>query len=104
MNSSLTKTFRNKFAKTLDGQELETATYNTKFVVTVVNNGVYYTPLSTGKSRTHGRKWLERVCQRFSITNSFKPVDYKNLSKNASYALFLISRYLETVTKNTSCE
>ncbi|BAZ02396.1 hypothetical protein NIES37_64080 [Tolypothrix tenuis PCC 7101] len=84
-----------KFAKTLEGQELETAKFKCKFVVNVVDTDLYYTPLSSGILRKHSRKWLERVCQRFSITNSFKPGDYTDLSKNASYALVVISRYLE---------
>jgi hypothetical protein len=93
-----------QFAKTLEGQELETASQKKKFIVNVVEDGLFYTPSSTGKSRKHGRRWLERVCQKFSITHSFRPGDYHDLSANASYALVLISRYLETVTKNTSCE
>lgn len=83
------------FVRSIEGHELKTAAQNKAFTVRLTGDGVEYTPLSTGKPRGHQHKWLARVCDEFSRTNSFKPVDYQHLSVNASYALVVIAKYLQ---------
>src|SRR5438132_521676 len=90
------------FARALDGQTLHTSASNKPFTLRVTAGGLEYTPHSSGQSRPHGRKWLERVCLEFSRTNSFKAGDYHHLSVNASYALAIINQYLENSVATVS--
>jgi len=81
------------FAQTLGGQILETNTRRNSFTVRVVGEGLEYTPLSSGKPRAQKRKWIDRICEQFSETNSFMRRDY-GYSVNGSYLLALIKQFL----------
>ena len=81
------------FAQTLEGQILETNTRRNSFTVRAVEEGLEYTPLLTGKPRVQKRKWIDRVCEQFSETNSFIRRDY-NYTVHGSYLLALIKRFL----------
>ncbi len=83
------------FARTLDGQILETNTRRNSFTVSVVEEGLEYTPLSTGKSRMQKRKWIDRVCKQFSEANSLMRRDY-SYTVHGSYLLALIKQFLAT--------
>jgi hypothetical protein len=83
------------FCHTLEGQEILTRAGRSKFTVCVAGDGVEYTPLSTKKSRSHERKIIESVLDRFEKTGSFITTDYHDLTYNASYTLTLIDRYLK---------
>lgn len=82
------------FAKTLEGKTLETLTRKSEFTVLVTDVGMDYTPLSTGKTRHQYYKVIKKICDRFSETGSFSGQDYKSFTRNASYVLALISRYI----------
>jgi hypothetical protein len=84
-----------RFSRTLDGEELQTLKRGSKFMVKVTNGGLVYIPTSTNIPRLHPRKWLARVCNEFSRTNSFRPGDYQKITANASYVLALIRIYLD---------
>ena len=81
------------FAQTLEGQVLETNIRRNSFTVRVVEEGLEYTPLLTGKPRVQKRKWIDRVCEQFSETNSFMRRDY-SYTVNGSYLLALIKQLL----------
>ena len=86
------------FVRSIEGtgdQELKTAAQSKAFTVRAVGDGIEYTPSSTGKPRAHPHRWLSRICDEFSRTNSFKPVNYQRITVNASYALAVIARYLQ---------
>lgn len=83
------------FVKTLDGKTLTTMAQGKEFEVSVLDHGLEYTPRSTGKPRPHGFKFLERILERYTERGSLHPGDYTDISKNASYALVLIEKYLE---------
>jgi hypothetical protein len=83
-----------KFVKSLEGQDLLTLYRRRKFRVRVLNNGLEFIPLSTGKLRTHSEDYVARVLKHFNKTRSFSPSAYKSLTANASYQLALIHRYL----------
>jgi hypothetical protein len=83
-----------QFARSLEGGEILTLARGKGFKVNVTSDGLEYTPSATGIRRKHGKKWLDRICQRFNETGSFKVSDYRDLSANASYALALIDRFL----------
>lgn len=83
------------FAKTLEGQTLETIIRREPFTVEVRGANLLYTPSSSGKRRTHQRKYLERICETYSTTHSLNPGDYRDVTRNASYTLAVIAEYLK---------
>jgi hypothetical protein len=83
-----------RFARELEGHELRTLAHGRPFRIHVTEKGLVYIPGSTCRPRRHHHKWLKRVCEEFSRTNSFTAKHYHHLSKNASYALAVIQRYL----------
>ena len=84
------------YAKTVEGQELQTATGKV-FTVKAQGDSLVFTPKSTGKPRAHDRKFMQKVCDAYSRTNSLKPGDYREVTYNASYTLVLIGHFAESV-------
>jgi hypothetical protein len=82
------------YAKTLRGQGLETIHRRRPFTVEVEGKNLVFTN-SKGKRRSHGGKFLGRVCDHFIETNSLYPGAYRDMTVNASYTLALIKKYLE---------
>jgi hypothetical protein len=82
------------YAKTLEGQGLETIYRRSPFTVEAERDNLVFIN-SKGKRRSHGGKFLQRVCDHFAETNSLHPVAYRDMTVNASYTLALIKRYLE---------
>jgi hypothetical protein len=83
-----------RYCRRLDGRVLRTLWQKKEFSVHVTEQSLEYTPLISGITRKHNRKWLKRVCDEFSRTNSFHPGDYLHISANASYALTVIDHYI----------
>ncbi len=73
------------FARTLQGQILETTVRHETFTVDVVGDKIFYTPLSSQKRRQHPRSDLENACEIYSKTHSLKPGDYTARTRNATY-------------------
>jgi hypothetical protein len=84
-----------EFVRTHDGMQLETQQQKRPFTVHVAGDSIEYMP-QTGKLRPHELKYLQRVCDEFSRINSFRPVDYNDITMNASYTLALIRAYLDS--------
>lgn len=82
------------FAKTLEGQTLETLSRKSQFTVLVTRVGMDYTPTSSGKARQQYYKVIKKICDKFSETSSFAGSEYKNFTANSSYVLALIDRYI----------
>jgi hypothetical protein len=74
--------------------ELHTLHQKHPFTVRTAADGLEYLP-QTDKPRPHEHKYLQRVCEEFSRTNSFSPGDYGDITMNASYTLALIRAYLD---------
>lgn len=60
-------------------------------LISVAAEGLAYNILSSGKIRRSPRKYLERVLQRYRTTESLRPIDYQNITLNASYTLALVA-------------
>lgn len=90
-----------EFAKTLEGQILETRKRKCQFTVRVTPKGMEYTPLSTDKARPQSYKWIKRVCEQFSLTNSFQRQEY-SFTVHGSYVLALIEKYVKIVSNNST--
>jgi len=84
------------FRKTLEGQTLSTKGGNARFVlVSAKNNRLDYLVVSTQKYRHSTRRWIQAVLDHYALTNSLRPVDYMDVTYNASYTLALMDLYLK---------
>ena len=82
-----------RFAKTLEGQTLETSAQHKRFTVEVGQNKLVFI-LASGSERPNSKPYTERVLERYNATQSLKPGDYLDLTVNASY----LTRLLEMMT------
>ncbi len=82
------------YAKTLEGQGLETIHRRRPFTIEVEGDNLVFIN-SKGKRRSQGGKFLQRLCDHFTNTNSLYPGAYRGMTKHASYTLALIKKYLE---------
>ena len=80
-------------AKKLEGETLKTVT-GREFTVRVYMDCPFFTPLSTRQGRSDGRLAAERFVERFNQIGSFRPRDYQDLSRNASYLVVLAEHAL----------
>lgn len=83
------------FARTIDGGTVLTLGSKKPFTVRLAGDGLEYIPESTKKPRRHELRWLERVCAKYSQTNSLSPGDYHDVTVNASYTLALIAAFMK---------
>src|SRR5262245_15001486 len=83
-----------QFVRSRGEVQLQTLHKKRPFTVRAIEDGLEYLP-QTKKPRPHERKYLERVCEEFSRTNSFSPGDYVDITMNAAYTVALIRAYLE---------
>ncbi len=82
------------FVKTLEGQPLKTGVKKREFYVRLTEKGFEYIPKSTNKPRLQPIKFIEQFLDHFHKTESFQVKNYTDISRNASYLLVLIERYL----------
>jgi predicted HNH restriction endonuclease len=85
--------FKN-YVKTINGRVLQTLQQKKKFIVQITNGEILYIPQTTAKPRLHEDLYLKRVIDRFNKTKSFKPKDYVDITRNASYTLALIKQFM----------
>ena len=84
------------FCKTLEGRTLPMKGGRAKVVLlSVKSDYLYYYVVSTNKERHSKRKWIERVLNHYALTGSLRPVDYVDVTKNASYTLTLMDLFLK---------
>jgi hypothetical protein len=76
-------------ASRLEGKELETVT-GKKFTVGVYLDCPFFTPQSSGRGQSDGRKAAERFLDRYNETRSLRPGDYADVTRNASYFVGLL--------------
>lgn len=82
-----------EFVRVKGSFRLKTGKQKKPFTVRLNRNELEFMPHSTQKARAHEMRFLRRVCERFSKTNSYRPSDYGELTVNASYTLALIKAY-----------
>lgn len=63
-------------ARALEGKQLHTPT-GRQFTVGVYLDCPFFTPASTGRGRSDGRKAAERFLDRYNRTGSLRPVDLR---------------------------
>ena len=77
-------------ARRLEDQPLTTVTGRT-FTVGTYLDSLVFTPTSSGRGQSDGRKAAERFLARFNETRSLRPGDYADVSRNASYLVGLMA-------------
>jgi hypothetical protein len=78
-------------ARRSEGKTLETVT-GKKFTVGVYLDCPFFTPASSGRGQSDGRKAAERFLARYNETGSHRPGDYADVTRNASYFVGLMQR------------
>jgi hypothetical protein len=78
-----------ELARRLEGRQLETVT-GKRFTVGTYLDTPYFTPASTGRGQSDGRKAAERFLDRYTRTGSLRPGDYADVTRNASYLIGLL--------------
>jgi hypothetical protein len=76
-------------ARRLEGRTLETPS-GKRFSVDIYLDGPFFTPESTGRGRSDGRKAAERFLERYNATGSLRPGDYADVTRNASYFIGML--------------
>ena len=76
-------------ARRCEGKTLETVT-GKKFRVGVYLDCPFFTPASSGRGQSDGRKAAERFLARYNEIGSLRPGDYAGVTRNASYFVGLI--------------
>jgi hypothetical protein len=67
--------------RTLTGRE---------FTVSIYLDSLVFTPVSSGRGQSDGRKAEERFLDRYNATGSLRPGDYAGITRNASYLVGLL--------------
>jgi hypothetical protein len=80
-----------ELARRNEGKVLETVT-GRKFTVGVYLDCPFFTPASTGRGQSDGRKAAERFLDRYNQIGSMRPGDYAGVTRNASYLIGLLSQ------------
>jgi hypothetical protein len=78
-----------KLARRFECEALETVTAK-KFTVGVYLDCPFFTPQSSGRGQSDGRKAAERFVARFNEIGSLRPGDYSGVTRNASYYVALL--------------
>jgi hypothetical protein len=78
-------------ARRCEGKTLETVT-GKRFRVGVYLDCPFFTPASSGRGQSDGRKAAERFLARYNEIGSLRPGDYADVTRNASYFVGLIRR------------
>jgi hypothetical protein len=78
-------------ARRCEGKTLETVT-GKKFRVGVYLDCPFFTPASSGRGQSDGRKAAERFLARYNEIGSLRPGDYADVTRNASYFVGLLRR------------
>jgi hypothetical protein len=89
------------FCKVLQGQTLTTAGGLAQFTLSSVqDNQLEYIVQSTGKTRRSRQEWIKKILNHYAITQSLRPVDYVDVTVNASYILTLMKLYIASYGKS----
>jgi hypothetical protein len=80
-----------QLAHRYEGQTLETVT-GKRFKVGVYRDCPFFTPESSGRGQSDGRKAAERFVDRYNQIRSLRPGDYAGVTRNASYLVALLQQ------------
>lgn len=78
-----------RLARRYEGQELATVT-GKRFRVGIYLDCPFFTPESSGRGQSDGRKAAERFVARYNEIGSLRPSDYADVTRNSSYYVGLL--------------
>jgi hypothetical protein len=78
-----------ELARRCEGEVIETVT-GKEFRVGIYLDCPFFTPASSGRGQSDGRKAAERFVARYNETGSLRPGDYAAVTRNASYFIGMI--------------
>jgi hypothetical protein len=78
-----------RMARRHEHEWLQTPT-GKRFHVGTYLDGPFFIPESSGRGQSDGPKAAHAFVERFNETGSHRPVDYKDVTRNASYFIGLI--------------
>ncbi|MDP9244160.1 MAG: hypothetical protein M3O77_03645, partial [Chloroflexota bacterium] len=78
-------------SRRFEGKSLETVT-GKKFTVGIYLDCPFFTPASSGRGQSDGRKAAERFLERYNEIGSLRLGDYSAMTRNASYYVALLQR------------
>ena len=81
------------YIQTIKESEFETIGKGNKFYADLSKSGFRYTLEFDYSSKWHNEKVIKQLLERFNKIHSFRPLDYKDISKNATYLLGIIRGY-----------
>lgn len=84
-----------QLVRSLEGRTLETEAEKLPFRFHVTSGGLEYTPSSTGRVRRETWEHVSAALDRYNDTGSFKPGDYTDVTRNASYLLVVLRTLLD---------
>ena len=76
-------------ARRNEGRDLMTVT-GRPFRVGIYRDCPFFTPASSGRGQSDGRKAAEAFLDRYNETGSLRPGDYSEVTRNASYFIGLL--------------
>jgi len=76
-------------ARRNEGRDLMTVT-GRPFRVGIYRDCPFFTPASSGRGQSDGRKAAEAFLDRYNETGSLRPGDYSDVTRNASYFIGLL--------------
>ena len=78
-----------QLARGLEGKTLKTVR-GTEFRVGIYMDCPFFIPSSTGRGRSDGRRAAEQFLVRFNEIHSYRPSDYKDVTRNGSYFVVMM--------------
>jgi hypothetical protein len=78
-----------ELARRCEGHDLLTVT-GRPFRVGIYLDCPFFTPASSGRGQSDGRKAAEAFLARYNETGSLRPGDYADVTRNASYFVGLL--------------
>lgn len=86
-----------EFIKTLERSPITTAARKTQFNVHVVEDSLFFVPLSSGKCRKEPANNLSKVLDHFNTSMSLIPKHYHDVTFNSVYILTLLKLYVTSL-------
>ena len=85
-----------ELARDLEDVPLTTVT-GREFTVSTYLDNLVFTPASSGRGQSDGRAAAKRFLERYNATESLRPGDYADLTRNASYLVGLLAAGKESI-------
>ena len=87
---------------TLKNVPLQTESQKKPFSIEIINNNLWFIPLSSGKRRKANPEKVEFVLTQLNKTGSHSPSKYKLITRHASYILAVANNHAKNILTHPS--